>query len=126
MARRPRACAAPGMGWQAYLAAVKEWRDAEGRKTMDELVGPVMVNDTRQLTPAAIVRLTKLFELLLAGGCSNGIVLGSALEQALKSHIADDSGATDTKIGLDMHVHQLSNHIKTGRYMLRLLRMEEH
>eukprot|EP00972_Heterocapsa_arctica_P041247 6081957-Heterocapsa_arctica.AAC.1 len=84
-----------------------------------------MVSDTRQLTPGAIVRMTKLFELLLAGGCSNGIVLGSALQQALKCHIADDSGATDAKIGLDMHFHLLSNHIKTGMYMLRLLRMEE-
>ena len=73
-----------------------------------------------------MVCMSKLLGLLLAGGCSNGIVLGSALEQALKYHIAEDSSASATKIGLDLHIHQLSNHIKTGLYMLRLLRMEGH
>ena len=107
------------------LAAVKAWRDDEGRKTMEELVGPLLVSTSRHISPAAAVRLTKLFEHLIAGGCSNGVVLGSALEQALKRHIADDSGATAAKAGIDLYLHQLSNHIKSGLYMLRMLRMEE-
>ena len=37
MARRPRACAAPGVGWQKYLAAVTEWGHSEGRKSEEDL-----------------------------------------------------------------------------------------
>ena len=81
MQKRARQCANPNVRESDYVEAIK---DFVGKHEISELLGPLS-NKLHKLTPHAVVRASKLLELLVDRGVGNGVLYSTRFECAVKA-----------------------------------------
>ena len=121
--KRPRSVASKTVGVQEYKNVLRLWR-SERNLTYNALLGPSLASEIRAVTPNHMVQLASLFDKFIEAGLTNGMVLPSRLEQALKDIFANDDCAGQT-LGLDVYAMKVSKHIAVCFSMLRVLQLEE-
>ena len=91
-----------------------------GKRDIESLLGP-LVQDFHRVTPAAVVRCSKLLELLMDAGVSNGVLYPSRFETAVKSSMVPSAPGKSH----DLWASEITDHIRLCFGMIRQMRMDE-
>ena len=70
--RRHRCIAPPDVGMKDYYQMILKW---VGNSTIENVVGPTMVDEVRQVTPKILLRQSELIMALIGSGVLNVVTM---------------------------------------------------